>query len=72
MSFYLSLAQIIISILLIIAILLQSRGSGLSGVFGGGGEIYQTKRGAEKVIFITTIILSAAFFGLALTNVLLY
>ncbi|MDD4607363.1 MAG: preprotein translocase subunit SecG [Patescibacteria group bacterium] len=66
-----NLSQIIVSVLLIIAILLQSRGSGLSGVFGGGDNIYQTKRGAEKFIFIATIILSIIFFGLAIANILI-
>jgi len=58
---FLNLIQIIISVLLIAAILLQSRGSGLSSVFGGGGEVFQTKRGVEKTIFIVTIVLAAIF-----------
>ncbi|TSC94919.1 MAG: preprotein translocase subunit SecG [Parcubacteria group bacterium Athens1014_10] len=69
-SKYLSIAQVIVSILLIIFILLQNRGSGLSSLFGGEGNIYKTKRGAEKIIFILTIILSVSFLGLALINLL--
>ena len=71
MSKYLNVAQIVVSILLIVSVLLQSRGSGLGSVFGGEGNIYKTKRGAEKFIFILTIILAAAFLGLALINLLL-
>ncbi|MFA4936772.1 MAG: preprotein translocase subunit SecG [Patescibacteria group bacterium] len=65
------LSTIIVSILLIISILLQNRGAGLGGIFGGEGNIYRTKRGAEKVIFISTIVLSVIFFGLALARLFL-
>lgn len=60
--------QIIVSILLIVAILLQNRGAGLGASFGGGGEIYRTKRGAEKFLFRATIILIAIFMALALVG----
>ena len=46
-----SIAQIIVSILLVTVILLQERSSGLSGVFGGDSEFYHTRRGLEKIIF---------------------
>jgi len=66
-----SILQIIVSILLIISIILQTRGTGLSAVFGGEGNVYRTKRGMEKTIFIITIILSIIFLGLGLLNVTL-
>lgn len=53
--------QIIISILLIIAIILQQRGAGLSGVFGGGGQSYYVRRGFEKILFVSTIILAVLY-----------
>jgi len=53
--------QIIISILLITAILLQQRGAGLSEAFGGSGGGFHTKRGLEKILFIATIVLSFIF-----------
>ncbi|MBI5466376.1 MAG: preprotein translocase subunit SecG [Candidatus Kerfeldbacteria bacterium] len=65
---YIQIAQLVISVLLVIAILLQNRGSGLGGVFGGEGNVYRTKRGVEKVLFIASIVLAIAFFGLALWN----
>lgn len=68
MSEYLSYFQIIVSVLLIAAVLLQARGSGLSSIFGGEGNIYRTKRGLEKVIFIATIILAILFLTLAVVN----
>jgi len=66
----LNLIQIIISILLITAILLQQRGTGLSSAFGGQGNIYRTKRGLEKSLHIATIILAALFLLTALLNIL--
>ncbi len=53
--------QLIISILLTGAVLLQNRGSGLSSAFGGGGESFHTKRGVEKFLFNATIALGALF-----------
>jgi len=55
----LNIIQIAISGLLIITILFQQRGTGLSSAFGGEGGVYFKKRGAEKIIFIATIVLSA-------------
>ncbi len=57
----LKLAQILITVLLIIVILTQNRSSGLSATFGGGAPISTTKRGAEKVVFNATIILAVLF-----------
>ena len=54
----LSVLQIIIAVFLITAILLQSQGSGLSGAFGGGGEVFRSKRNAEKALVIATIVLA--------------
>jgi protein translocase SecG subunit len=48
-------AQIVLSVLLTVAILLQAQGSGLGASWSGGGETYHTKRGLEKVLFYFTI-----------------
>jgi preprotein translocase subunit SecG len=69
-SFYIYLIQIIISIALITVILLQARGSGLGGIFGGDSSIYKTRRGVEKTLFQATIGLSIAFFAISILNVL--
>lgn len=66
----LNIIQIILAVLLIAAIMLQARGTGLGAAFGGGGNVFRTKRGAEKKIFQLTIVLSILFFGVALANVL--
>jgi preprotein translocase subunit SecG len=54
-------AHAVISVLLILVILVQSRSSGLSSTFGGSGTVRMTKRGAEKVLYVTSIILAALF-----------
>lgn len=66
--------SLISAVLLIIAILIQNRGAGLGGAFGGGdgGEVFHTKRGAEKGIFILTIVLSAIFLLSAFANVVFF
>ncbi len=62
------ISQIAVSVLLVISILLQNRGSGLSAVFGGGGNVYRTKRGLEKGLFVFTIILVILFVAIGVVN----
>lgn len=61
-----NIAQIAVSILLITAILMQARGTGLGAAFGGEGMIFRTKRGMEKILHISSVILAAIFLGLSL------
>lgn len=70
----LNIVQIAIALLLITAILLQQRGTGLGTAFGGGeqGETYRTKRGFEKKLFIGTIILAALFICIAFARLLIH
>lgn len=63
---YLIVFQIVISILLILTILMQEKGAGLSATFGGGGEFFRSKRGIDKAMFILTIVLSVLFIGTSL------
>lgn len=67
----LAIIQIVISILLIISILLQNRGSGLSAAFGGDFGGFHTKRGLEKFLFYASSILGAAFIINALATVII-
>lgn len=53
--------QIVISVLLVITIVLQSRGSDAGLAFGGGGETFRSKRGLEKILFYATIVLAVLF-----------
>ena len=58
-----SILEIIVAVLLITVILLQMQGSGISGVFGGSGEFYRSKRSLEKLLMWATVVL-AVLFGL--------
>jgi len=72
MSYLLPSLQIIVSILLIVCILLQQRGTALGSAFGEGGEaFYGTRRGIQKAIFYLTIILGALFILLGIINLIL-
>ncbi len=71
MQSYLTIAQLGAAILLVTSILLQSRGSGMGATFGGEGNVYRTKRGVEKTLFMATIAFAVIFFGLAITSVIL-
>ena len=71
MILYLQIVQLIVSICLIVAVLLQVKGQGLGGIFGGGDAgIYRTRRGAERTLFNLTIVLVVLFFVFALASVL--
>jgi len=70
MKSVLAVFQIIIASLLIASILLQAKGTGLSSNLGGGGEFYHSKRGAEKVIFIATIVLAVLFIASSIASML--
>lgn len=63
------IVQIALSVILVGLILLQAKGAGLATVFGGEGNVYSTRRGAERVIFYATIVVAILFFGIALFNV---
>lgn len=72
MAIYINITQIILSIALIAAIVLQSKGAGLGGLTGGseGGGVFRARRGVEKLLFNITIGLSVVFFITAVLNVI--
>lgn len=55
---YITLISAILTVLLI---LLQQRGASLGAGFGASGELYTTRRGVEKRIFQTTVVMAAVF-----------
>ncbi len=71
MGLYVNIVQIILSVALITAIVLQSKGAGLGGLTGGseGGGVFRARRGVEKLLFNITIVLAIAFFVTAVINV---
>lgn len=65
------IAQIVVSVSLVVVILLQSEGSGLGTVFGGSGAFYRSKRGVEKLFVFITIILASFFLVLSTLQVII-
>ena len=70
MNTYLFYAQIAVSIILIVLIAIQQRGTALGSAFGGGGEFYSTKRGIQKKIYYATIVISGVFLVLGIINLI--
>jgi len=68
----LTFLQIIVCVLIIGGILLQAPEGGLSPVFGGGGEMYRSKRNVEKFLFVATIVLSCLLVVISLALLLLF
>jgi preprotein translocase subunit SecG len=62
MKSLLIVVQIILSVLLMTAILLQAQGQGLGVLGGQGGEFFRSRRGIEKILFRATIVLAVLFF----------
>jgi preprotein translocase subunit SecG len=73
MTNYLDIALIIISVLLILSVILQSKGAGLGGLSGADtGSVFTARRGVERTLFRLTIVLSVIFFILVITLVVLF
>jgi len=65
---YFNVAQIVLAIALILAILLQVRGGGLGGIFGQADTVYRTRRGVERTLFRITIVLAVLFIIIAIIS----
>ena len=71
MQIYFNVAQIVLSIALVLAVLLQVRGGGLGGIFGQPDTVFRTKRGVEKTLFQLTIALAILFIAISLISLIL-
>ena len=72
MTTYINIGLIIISVLLIISVIMQSKGAGLGGLTGADtGSVFTARRGVERTLFRLTIVLSVIFFVLVLIQVFL-
>ena len=67
----LAIGQILLSIALITAILMQARGTGLSGTFGGDSAVYRSRRGVERRLWQFTIVLLVLFIVFSLAAFIL-
>lgn len=69
-----SILQIIMlgsAALMVLCILLQARGASLGAGFGSSGELFTTRRGIDKNLFETTIILAVVFVLSILVNLII-
>lgn len=72
MQKFLEIFQIVISLLLITVIIMQNRGTGLGGAFGGESSVYRSRRGIEKILYIATIVLAVLFVIFSIINLFLF
>ncbi len=63
------IVQAIVSILLVVVILMQNRGEGLGVIGGDFSGSYHTKRGFEKFLTRSTVVLAVLFMGIAIATV---
>ena len=71
MTTYLNVAQIIVSVTLIVLVILQGKGGSAGRMFGGGGDsVFRTRRGIEKVMFQVTIVVIVLFVSISVASVL--
>jgi len=68
MKNFLLILNIVFSVLIVVFILIQGRGAGLGSAWGGGGEMFQTRRGMEKIILWLTSIFIVIFLVVSLIN----
>ncbi len=61
MEQYLQIIQIILSVALVAAVLLQAGGAALGSAFGGSDTIHNTRRGVDRLLFNVTIGIAALF-----------
>jgi protein translocase SecG subunit len=72
MTYTLQIIQIVSSILLIVLVLMQRSQTDSGGMVGGdGGSFLQTRRGAERFLFIFTVIIAIIFAGSSLASIIL-
>jgi protein translocase SecG subunit len=66
-----SIIQIVVSVLLVVVIIMQSRGTQGGAAFGSYGETYRSKKGLERLLFYSTIVLAALFASISILAILI-
>jgi preprotein translocase subunit SecG len=70
MQNFIQITQIVLSILLVVVILLQHRGTGLGGAFGGEANVYRSRRGIEDFLYKATIVIAVLFVGFSIFSLI--
>ena len=63
--------NIVVSLIIIGLILMQGKGAGLGSAWGGAGEMFQTRRGVEKIVLKVTVAFIIIFFAISVYNLFL-
>lgn len=71
LTVYLNIAQILVSVAIIVLVLVQAKEAGLGSVFGSDSSVYRTRRGVERTLFNLTIGFSVLFLVISLLSVLI-
>jgi preprotein translocase subunit SecG len=70
MTTYFNIALIILSVSLVVALMFQTGGGGLGGIFGQADTVYRSRRGLERTLFRFTIILAVLFVVISIVSVI--
>lgn len=65
------IVNIVVSLIIIVLILMQGKGAGLGSAWGGAGEMFQTRRGVEKIVLKATVAVIIIFFAVSVYNLFL-
>ncbi|TAK27935.1 MAG: preprotein translocase subunit SecG [Chloroflexota bacterium] len=69
MQAYLNIVQIVLSVVLVVVVLMQTKGSGIGGIFGAETSVFRTRRGVQKTLFQFTVALAILFVVVSLLSV---
>jgi protein translocase SecG subunit len=72
LSGYLPLIEIVLSLLIVGAVLLQTRGAGLSAFQDSSSQTFYKRRGSELLLFRATIVLGVAFVLASLASLIIH
>ena len=68
MQTYLNIVEIVVSAVLIVMLIAQSRGSGFTGTSQDQTTVFRTRRGIEKTLFQATLVLGALFIVVSIAS----
>jgi preprotein translocase subunit SecG len=69
---YLEIVEIVVSAVLIVMLIAQSRGSGFTGTSQDQTTVFRTRRGIEKTLFQLTLVLAVVWVLVSIATTLAY
>ena len=71
MQTYLDIVEIVVSAVLIVMLIAQSRGSGFTGTSQDQTTVFRTRRGIEKTLFQATLVMASLFLAVSIASSLI-